>query len=67
VLIFLALPFFILVATVVGITVITIVTKRTLDKTIKQQQDLEMEKVYPDDKPIMSDYKDSVINSEHMV
>lgn len=54
-------------ATVIGITVITLVTKRTLDKTIKQQQDLEMEKMYPDDKPILSNYKDSVINSEHMV
>jgi len=44
-----------IVVTIVGITVITFVTKRTLDKTIKQQQEkelLEMEK-YPDGKTIV--------------
>jgi len=47
-----------IVVTVLGIVVITYVTKRTLDKTIKQQQDLELEKAYPDDKPIMDGYND---------
>jgi len=54
-----------IVVTVVGITVITLVTKRTLDKTIKQQQDLELEKLYPSDKPISGDYSETY--SDHMV
>jgi len=41
--------------TVLGIGVITLVTKRTLDRTIKQQQDIELEKVYPDDHPILQE------------
>lgn len=52
-----------IVLTIVGITVITLVTKRTLDKTIKQQQEkelLEMDKLQSDDKqPILSDYNES--------
>lgn len=51
-----------IIFTVVGITVITFVTKRTLDKTIKQQQEkeqMEMEKFTEDDsKPIMSEYRE---------
>jgi len=54
-----------MVLTVLGITVITLVTKRTLDKTIKQQQDLELEKLgYPADHPILSDETNE---NEHMV
>jgi len=50
-----------IVITVISIAAITFVTKRTLDKTIKQQQELEMDKLPSDDaKPILSDY-------DHMV
>jgi len=58
-----------IVVTVIGITVITLVTKRTLDKTIKQQQEkeLELEKMYPDDRPILNDYKEDSFASDHMV
>jgi len=56
-----------IVFTIVGITVITLVTKRTLDKTIKQQQEkeMEMEKVYSSDAPILEDYEQQ--NADHMV
>jgi len=60
-----------IVFTVVGITAITLITKRTLDNTIKQQQQLEdkqqveLEKVYAVDAPILSDYEQN--NSDHMV
>jgi len=43
-----------IVFTVLGITVITLVTKRTLDKTI-QQQDLEMDKLCSRDPPVLED------------
>jgi len=56
-----------IVVTILGITVITLVTKRTLDKTIKQQQDLELEKVYPADRPILNDYEKEAYTSDHMV
>lgn len=58
-----------IVFTVVGITVITLVTKRTLDKTIKQQQDKELEmetKTYEADAPILADY-DEQNNADQMV
>jgi len=54
-----------IVVTVVVITVITLVTKRTLDKTIKQQQDLEMEKVYPSDMPILAEYNEAEANANN--
>jgi len=60
-----------IVFTVVGITVITLVTKRTLDKTIaaqQQQQEKESEmkeKVYTFEAPILADYETQ--NADHMV
>jgi len=55
-----------IVVTVLGITVITFVTKRTLDKTIKQQQELELEKV-SDDRPILNGYENESYTNDHMV
>jgi len=56
-----------IVVTILGITVITFVTKRTLDKTIKQQQELELEKsgIYSAEKPILDNYENN--NADHIV
>jgi len=54
--------------TILGIAIITLVTKRTLDKTIKQQQDMvELEKVYPADHPILEGYSEESSNTDHIV